>query len=52
MDWDNAPGPLNAKLLEECSGDDGLAAGERVRVEQKATDERYDNNGEAAPEDL
>lgn len=39
MDWDNAPGTLDAELLEEGGGNDGFAGGERVRVEECAADD-------------
>jgi hypothetical protein len=52
MDGDYAPGTLDAELFEEGGGDDGFAAGEGVRIEQDATDEGDDDDGEAAPEDL
>ena len=52
MDGDHTPGTLDAELLEEGSGNNGFAAGVGVRVEQGASDNRDENNGEAATEDL
>lgn len=52
VDGDDAPGTLDAELLEEGGGDDGCAAGEGVGIEQDAADEGDDDDGEAAPEDL
>jgi len=52
VDGDDAPGTLDAELLEEGGGDDGCAAGEGVGIEQDGADEGDDDDGEAAPEDL
>lgn len=52
MNWNYAPGTLNAELFEECGGDHRMAAGERVRIKQDTTDKRDNDNGEAAPKYL
>ena len=52
MDWNHAPGTLDTELFEEGRGGNGLAACERVRIKQNATDEGHDNNREAASENL
>lgn len=52
MNGDHAPGALDAKLLEEGGGDNGFTAGVGVGVEQGASDDRDEDYGEAATEDL
>lgn len=52
VDWDNAPGALNAELFEECCCDDSFAAGECVGVEQGSADDTDKNDAEAPAEDL
>jgi len=52
MDWDYAPGTLDAELFEEGGGDHGFTAGEGVRIEQDTADKGDDDDGETAPEDL
>ena len=52
MDGDDAPGALDAELFEEGRGADGGGAGEGVRIEEDTADDRDDDDGEAAAEDL
>jgi hypothetical protein len=51
VDGDDAPGALNAELLEEGRGDDGVAAGEGVGVQQRAAEDTHDDNAQPAAED-
>lgn len=52
MDGDYAPCALHAELLEEGGRDDGFATGVGVRVQQGTADDRDEDYGEAAAEDL
>ena len=51
VDGYDAPGALDAELLEEGCGDDGVAAGEGVGVEQRAAEDAHDNDAQPATED-
>lgn len=52
MNGDDAPGALDAKLLEKGSGHDGLVAHKGVRVEQGAADDAAAYDAEAAADRL
>lgn len=52
MDGDDAPGALHAELLEEGGRDDGLATGEGVWVQKRATEDGDDDDGEPTAKDL
>lgn len=52
VDGDDAPCPLHAELLEKGGGDDGMARGEGVGVEEGTADDADEDDGEAASEDL
>jgi len=52
VDRDHAPGALDAELLEEGGGDDGVAGGVSVWIQKRAADDRDEDYGEAAAEDL
>lgn len=48
MNGYGAPGPLNAELLEERGSHYPFVGGKAVRVEENATDDGHDDDGEAA----
>lgn len=52
MDWDDAPCALDAKLLEESSGDNGMARGEGVWVEKGASNYADEDDRESPSKDL
>jgi hypothetical protein len=52
VDRDDAPGTLDAELLEEGCGDDGVAGHEGVGVEKGASDDADEDDGKSASEDL
>ena len=52
MDWNHAPGTLDAKLLEEGCGDDAFALDKGVRVQERAPDDADEDDAESAAEDL
>ena len=52
MDWDDAPGTLDAELFEKRSCDDSMRRSERVRVKEGGPDDANENNRESAAEDL
>ena len=52
VDGDYTPSALNTELFEEGSCDDGVGRGEGVWVEEGATDDGYEDDGESATEDL
>lgn len=52
MNGYDAPSPLDAELLEECGGHYPFVGDEAVRVEEEATDNGYEDDGEAAPKYL
>ena len=51
VDGDDAPGALDAELLEEGCGDDCVAAGEGVGVEQRAAEDAHDDDAQPPAED-
>lgn len=52
VNWNNTPGTLDAELLEEGGGDDGLAGGEGVWVEESTTNDGDNDDTEATTESL
>ena len=52
MDWDHAPCALHTKLLKVGRGHDLFVANEAIRVQYCTTDDRDEDNREAASEDL
>lgn len=52
VNGDDTPGALDAELLEECRGHDGLAAHKTVGVEQRRTDDAAANNAKPSPQRL
>ncbi len=52
MNWDDAPGALHAELFEESCGDNFVAAGEGIGIEQSAADYGDEDDAETAPKDL
>lgn len=48
MDGYDTPGPLDAELFEECGGHYPFIGDEAIRVEEEATDNRHDDDREAA----
>lgn len=44
----DAPGPLDAELLEERGGHYPFVGDEAIRVEEETTDNRHDDDREAA----
>ena len=52
MDGDYAPCALHAKLFEEGGGNDGLGRSKGVGVEESTADDRDEDDGESATEDL
>lgn len=52
VDGDDAPGALDAELLEKGGGHDGVGADKGVRVEEGATDDAAADDAEAAADGL
>ena len=52
MNGDDAPGTLNAELLEESGSNDSTARSKGVRVEKGATDDTHADDGKTTTEAL